>query len=234
LHEDANSWLPLFSGRGLSGNSHWAQFCDSFDFHQTNQEHPDVFMRLFAISLVGDAKTWINAYSKGSIRNPEELEKAFKIRWCNNEHTQDFFSQYLDIYKGSCEGVRDFSDRFNLLLKKVRPKLNSEEAILEHYLNSLEGILQFTLRDRSPSTLEEAQYLAYQIERNLEFEDYIYQVNLSRSDDLLDPGDEFVTEPKLPEIFQVELTPPKRKWSFSHTHVQDRLLQEFPVEIEPS
>jgi hypothetical protein len=190
-------------------------------------------MRLFASSLIGDAKIWIDTY-KGSIRNPEELEKAFKIRWCNNEHTRDFFSQYFDIYKGSCEGVRDFSDRFNLLLKKVRPKLSSEEAILEHYLNSLEGILQFTLRERSPSTLEEAQDLAYQIERNLEFEEYICQVNLSRGDDLLDPSNESITKPKLLEILQVEITPPKRKWSFSHTLVQDFVLQKFPIEIEPS
>jgi hypothetical protein len=97
-------------------------------------------MRLFARSLIGDARTWIDTY-KGSIRNPEELERAFKIRWCNDEQKQDLFSQYLDVCKGSCEGVRDFSDRFNLLLKKVQPKLNSEEAILEHYLNSLEGVL---------------------------------------------------------------------------------------------
>jgi hypothetical protein len=203
LPKDANSWLPLFSGKGLFDNSHWAQFCDTFEFHQTSHEHPDVFMRLFAISLIRDAKIWINACPKGSIRNPKELEKAFKIRWCNNEHTRDFFSQYLDIYQGSCEGVKNFNDRFNLLLKKVRPKLSSKEAILEHYLNSLEGTLQFTLRNRSPSTLEEAQDLAYQIERNLKFEDYICQVNHSRSDNLLDPGDDFVTEPKLPKSFKL-------------------------------
>ena len=167
-------------------------------------------MRLFTRSLIGDARTWIDTY-KGCIRNPEELERAFKIRWCNDEHKQDLFSQYLDVCKGSCEGVRDFSDRFNLLLKRVRPKLNSEEAILEHYLNSLEGVLQFNLRDRLPSTLEEAQDLAYQIERNLEFEDYICHINFSRKDDLKDPDDGVVTGPELLEILQVELTPPKRK-----------------------
>jgi hypothetical protein len=176
-------------------------------------------LRLFTISLVEDAKIWIDACPKGSIRNPEELEKAFKIRWCNNEHTPDLFSQYLDIYKGSCEGVRDSSDRFNLLLKRVRPKLGSEEEILKHYLSSLEGVLQFTLRDRSPSTLEEAQDLAYQIEKNLEFEDYICQVNPSPGNDLLDPGDDLITEPKFPEVFQVEPTPLKRKWIFFHAHL---------------
>ena len=118
LPKDVDSRLPLLSGKGFSGNSHWAQFCDSFEFHQRSQGHPDVFVRLFARSLIGDARTWIDTY-KGSIRNPEEFERAFKIRWCNDEHKQDLFSQYLDVCKGSCEGVRDFSDRFNLLLKRV-------------------------------------------------------------------------------------------------------------------
>jgi hypothetical protein len=57
LPKDANSWLPLFSGEGVSGNSHWTHFCDSFEFHQANQGHPDVFMKHFASSLLGDALT---------------------------------------------------------------------------------------------------------------------------------------------------------------------------------
>jgi hypothetical protein len=60
-------------------------------------------------------------------------------------------------------------------------------------------MLQFTLKDRSPSTLEEAQDFAYQIERNLEFEDYIYQVNLSHSNNPWESSGEDIieTEPKL-------------------------------------
>jgi hypothetical protein len=203
LPKDANSLLPFFSGKGVSGNSHWTHFCDRFEFHQTNQEHLDVFMRIFASSLVGDAKTWINARPKGGIKTPKELERAFKIRWCNCEHAKDLYSQYLDICKGSCEGVRDFSDRFNLLLKNVRPKLNSEEDILKHYLNSLGGLLQSTLKDRSPSTLEEAQDLAYKIEKNIKFEDYICQVNLSCNNDLWDTSDALVVEPETPKVFEV-------------------------------
>jgi hypothetical protein len=76
-------------------------------------------MRLFASSLLEDAKVCIDGCPKGSIKNDEELQKAFRIRWCNNEHSKDSFSQYLSICKGSCESVRDFSDRFNLLFKKV-------------------------------------------------------------------------------------------------------------------
>jgi hypothetical protein len=76
-------------------------------------------MRLFASSLTGDAKTWIESYPKGSIKTPEELEKAFKIRWCKQENAQSLYSQYIDIFKGSNENIRDFNDRFNFLLKKL-------------------------------------------------------------------------------------------------------------------
>jgi hypothetical protein len=97
----------------------------------------------------------------------------------------------------------DFNDRFNLLLKKIKPSF-SEEVVLQHYLNSLEGVLQFTLKDRSPSTLEEAQDFVCQIEKNLEFEDYIHQVNLSHNNDARESSDEDVTkaELKFPEILK--------------------------------
>jgi hypothetical protein len=120
LPKGVNSWLLSFSGKGMPyGNSHWTQFCESFEFHQTNQEHPDLFRRIFASSLIGEANTWIDSYPKGGIKTPEELEKTFKIRWCNQEHTQPLYSQYIDICKGSSEVIRDFNDRFNILLKNL-------------------------------------------------------------------------------------------------------------------
>jgi hypothetical protein len=92
LPKDVSSWLPLFSRKAVPGNSHWAQFCDSFEFHLAGQEHPDVFMRLFESSCVEDAQVWIDACPKGSIKNLEELQRAFRIRWCNSEHSQDSYS----------------------------------------------------------------------------------------------------------------------------------------------
>jgi hypothetical protein len=186
LPTNANSWLPFFSGKETSGNSHWTQFCDSFDFHLDGQDHPDVFMKLFASSLIGKAKGWIDQLPERSIKNIEELQKAFKVRWCDKEHSQDSFSQYYNICKGPCESTRDFTDRFNLVLKKIRSKVGSEQAIIDQYLSSLEGTLQFEVRDRSPTTLEEAQDMAFQIERNLDFDDFIEQRNMNC--ELWDPG----------------------------------------------
>ena len=161
LPNKVDSWIPRFSGEdGYYGNSHWTKFCDAFQFHQSRQEHPNVFLRLFVSLLIGSARRWINKLPKGSIKTPEDIEQAFKKDWCEKESMDSLYSQYTDICKASSEGIRDFNDRFNLLLKKIRPSF-SEEVVLQHYLNSLEGVLQFTLKDRSPSTLEEAQDFSY-------------------------------------------------------------------------
>jgi ribonuclease HI len=225
LPTDENSWLPFFSGKGTSRYSHWTQFCNSFDFHLDGQDHPDVFMKLFSSSLIGYAKVWIDGCPKGSIKNIEELQKAFKVRWCDKEHSEDIFFQYSNICKGPCESIREFTDRFNLVLKNIRSIFFSEQAIIDHYLSSLEGTLQFRVRDRSPTTLEEAQDMAFQIERNLDFDDFIEQRNMNCEP--WDPGNEPMPEPEPPSVLQVELAPTKRKWSLSHK--SDISSQEPPL-----
>jgi hypothetical protein len=57
LPKRVDSWIPKFSGKvGSYGNSHWTKFCEGYDFHQSGQEHPDTFMRLFLSSLTGSAR----------------------------------------------------------------------------------------------------------------------------------------------------------------------------------
>jgi hypothetical protein len=225
LPKKVESWIPKFLGEDRSYCiSHWTNFCDAFQFHQSRQEHLDVFLRLFVSSLTESAIRWINKLPKGSIKTPEDLEQAFKKYWCEKESMDSLYSQYTDICKASGEGIRDFNDRFNLLLKKIAPSF-SEEAVLQHYLNSLEGFLQFTLKDRSPSTLEEAQDFACQIEKNLEFKDYIHQVNLSYNNNSWESSEENITEaePKLPEILEVKIMPPKREWNTAFSNINNVL-----------
>jgi hypothetical protein len=125
LPKKAESWIPKFSGEDRSyGNSHWTDFCDAFQFHQSIQEHPYVFLRLFVSSLTGSARRWINRLPKGSIKIPEDLEQAFQKDWCEKENMDSLYSQYTNICKASSEGIRDFNDRFNLLLKKIRPSFS--------------------------------------------------------------------------------------------------------------
>jgi hypothetical protein len=73
LPKKVESWIPKFSREdGSYGNSHWTKFCDAFQFHQSGQEHPDVFLRLFVSSLTGSARRWIK-------KIPKEASKPLKI-----------------------------------------------------------------------------------------------------------------------------------------------------------
>jgi hypothetical protein len=170
-------------------------------------------MKLFASSLIGKAKGWVDQFPEKSIKNVEELQKAFRVRWCDREHSQDLYSQYYSICKGPCENTRDFTDRFNFALKKIWLKVGLEQAIIDQYLSSLEGTLQFEVKSRSPTNLEEAQDMVFQVERNLDFDDYIEQGNMNC--ELWDPGNENMAEPEPPSVLQVEPASAKRKWSLS-------------------
>jgi hypothetical protein len=120
--------------------------------------------------------------------------------------TASLYSQYLKICKQNNEDVREFNDRFNTLIGQLEPNFHQEGAILQHYLNSLEGELQFTLKNRSLMSLEEAQDASCQIEENLKFDDSIHQINLLNNDDILGLNKEVMGEREhdFPEILEVE------------------------------
>jgi hypothetical protein len=101
LPDKVESWIPNFSGeKGSCGNSHWTKFCEGFHFHQSGQEHLDVFLRISVISLTRSARKWINKILKGSIKTPGDLEQIFKKNWCEKERMDSIYSQYIDICKG--------------------------------------------------------------------------------------------------------------------------------------
>jgi hypothetical protein len=84
--------------------------------------------------------------------------------------------------------------------------------------------LQFRVKDRSPTTLEEAQELAFEFERSLDFNDFIEERNMNCEP--WDLGDEPMPELENPSVLQVELAPTKRKWSLSQNNTSS---QEPPL-----
>jgi hypothetical protein len=105
-------------------------------------------------------------------------------RWGKEEILASFYSQYLEVCKKTNEDIRGFNDKFNALISKLPPYSLPKGIILENYLDSLEGTLQFTLNDRSPTSLERAQEVACQIEENLRFNNSIHQINLLNDNDI--------------------------------------------------
>ena len=66
--------------------------------------------------------------------------------------------------------------------------------------------------------------MAFQIERNLDFDDFIEERNMNCEP--WDPGDEPMLELENPSVLQVELSPTKRKWSLSQSNTSS---QEPPL-----
>jgi hypothetical protein len=165
LPEDADSWISKLLGEvGAYGNTHWTKFCESYEFHQSWKEHPDTFMRLFLASPTRNAREWSNALPSRSLTTPKYLEQVFLKRWSVVENMASLYSQHLKICKQNDENIREFNDRFNTLIGQLGTKFHQESTVLEHYLNSFEGELQFTLKNRFLMSLGEEQDVAFRIE----------------------------------------------------------------------
>jgi hypothetical protein len=235
LPSKVDSWIPRFSGEdGSCGNSHWTKFCEAFQFHQSRQEHPDVFTRLFVSSLTGSARKWINKLPKGSIKTPEELEQIFKKNWCEKESMDSIYSQFLEACKKTNEDVRGFNDRFNTLFRKIEPNFLPKSMILQHYLDPFEGILQLTLKNRFPANLEESQDVTCQIEENLNFSSLTHQVNLLNNDNIWAVNKKIMEGPELNLLETLELrnNSSQRKWSTSFSNT--KYVLNFSRQHEPS
>jgi hypothetical protein len=90
------------------------------------------------------------------------------------------------------------------LLNRIEPNFQPEKSV-HHYLNSLKGEFQFSLRNHFPTNLEEAQDVACRTEENLRLNNSISQVNLlNNQDDILGFDEQSMEEHDLPEILEVK------------------------------
>ena len=121
-------------------------------------------MRIFLASLTGSTKDWSNALPSGSLTTPEDLEQVFLKIWGVVENMASLYSQHLKICKQNDENIREFNDRFNTLIGQLETKFHQESTVLEHYLNSFEGELQFILKNRFLMSVGEEQDVACRIE----------------------------------------------------------------------
>ena len=85
LHElplNYSQRISLHDGEGnVTAKYHVGKFDDFIDLEEFDYE--DVKMRLFAQSLLGEAKKWYKYLLAGSIRNFDAFQTAFLERWDN-------------------------------------------------------------------------------------------------------------------------------------------------------
>jgi len=75
-------WLPKFSGNNvITAGEHLDNFWGCFQNHPLNNDDEDIVMRLFAASIVEDARKWYNSLPDKFVKTWDDFHKVFMKRW---------------------------------------------------------------------------------------------------------------------------------------------------------
>jgi hypothetical protein len=154
-----DKWLPKFSGNNvIIVEDHITHFYNSLGVHGVPNEHEDVAMKLFSISLEENARSWYNSLPPTSIRTCKSFHEAFMKIWAIRKDGRLMLTQFHEIKKKDNETIREFDERFSNLIKQIPDDLKLRDgSILLQYTNAFDGKFGFMLRDKFPNNLEEAQ-----------------------------------------------------------------------------
>jgi hypothetical protein len=130
-------------------------------------EHEDVVMRMFVLTLEGEARTWYKSLLDASIDGWDSFQENFTERWVNKPDNSSLINVFTHIKKNGDETVTDFNARFSKNYYKFPITIRPNDACaLIFYLEAFDGILGIFLRNKEPQTLEEAQVVAIKLERD--------------------------------------------------------------------
>ena len=132
------------------------------------EEEYDLCIRMFALSLQGNAKSWFKNLLVASIFSFHQFTRVFLDRWVVPVNVFLILEEYQNLRRQPVETVQEFSARFNKVYNAipfdVKPPLR---WALLHYPSSFEPEVEFHIREREPSSLEEMQSLAVTVEYNI-------------------------------------------------------------------
>ena len=107
LPQNYSQRIYMFDGEGdITAKQHVTKFEDFVDLEEV--DYADVKMRLFAQSLLGEAKKWFKDFPDGSILNFQAFQNAFLERWDDKQNPLQLLSQYNILKRGGFESVHEF------------------------------------------------------------------------------------------------------------------------------
>ena len=131
-------------------------------------EDEDVSLRLFALSLLSEARTWFKALPEASISNLQQCSKLFLDRWMIKVSFLMLIEEYNQLKRLPNEFVQQFSDRFNQVYHSMPLNIRPPpDLALLQYPRAFDPEMEFRLRERCPSTLKQMQDIAVDAEANL-------------------------------------------------------------------
>ena len=133
-----------------------------FQYRPVSDEAEDLVMKLFFVTLHGEARRWYDNLPAANITSMDHFEEIFLARWVMKlEDIQSLLRGLECIKQTEYETVRVFEFRFQRLLFQILERHHPEDKYLIYlYTNGILGNLSFLLNKKGPKTLTEAHDMA--------------------------------------------------------------------------
>jgi hypothetical protein len=148
---------------------HMVIFWVFFQLHPINDDAEDLVMKLFSATLHGNARKWYDSLPDASIASMDQLKETFLTRWNIKIEDIHMLIKRLEYMKQTQrETIKEFHTRFENLLHQIPRSHHPEDKYLAYlYTNALLVHLGFFLGKKGARSIQEAYYMAIQIEANI-------------------------------------------------------------------
>ena len=127
----------------------------------------DVVLRLFLQSLDGEARKWFKTLGNRSVTTWDDMENTFLRKWGEKKYHGQCLTEFNTLKKKHNEGVSEFIKRFHKLYLNLpadmKPHQNAAKVV---FIAAFDSDFGFSLRERKPTTLYDAQSDALELEAN--------------------------------------------------------------------
>ena len=161
--------LPHFDGenKGSSAEEHVQNLEDLLELYEIEED--DVCIRMFALSLQGNVKSWFKCLPVASIFSFHQFSQVFLDRWAVPVNIFLILEEYQNLRRQPTETVQEFLARFNKVYNAIPSDIKPPLGwALLHYPSSFDPEVEFHIRQKEPLSLEEMQDIAITVEYNIQ------------------------------------------------------------------
>ena len=111
---------------------------------------------MFALSLQGNVNSWFKNFPAASICSFHQFAQVFLDKWAVLGNVFLILEEYQNLKRKPGETVKYFLASFNKLYNAIPTKIKPPLGwALLHYPGSFDPEVEFHIREREPSSLEE-------------------------------------------------------------------------------
>ena len=112
-------------------------------------DHDDVKMKLFALSLEEEAAEWYLDLENNSYATLKDFLDGFKEKWGENKEPRHQHASLHNIKKMENETIEEFNTKFRRMVVDLHDDIKPNNAsILIYYIESFSCDLRYQLRDK--------------------------------------------------------------------------------------